>query len=99
MRIASNYVALAFVAAVGCSSSKPLNNAQPSGRIPGATDLGRVAPDSTYDFVIGIEAQNRPAMHKFLDSMDRTGETMGATDFADSFVVSAAEYKRVDNWL
>jgi subtilase family serine protease len=99
MRIASNYVALAFVAAVGCSSSKPLNNAQPSGRIPGATDLGRVAPDSTYDFVIGIEAQNRPAMQKFLDSMDRTGETMGATDFADSFVVSAAEYKRVVNWL
>jgi kumamolisin len=99
MRIASNYVALAFVAAVGCSSSKPISNAQPTGRINGATDLGSVAPDSTYDFIVGIESQNTSLLHKFLSEQTRTGDTLGPIDFADRFSVSAAEYGRVVTWL
>lgn len=99
MRIASNYVALALAVAAGCSSSKPVSNAQPSGRIANAIDLGSVSPDSTYDFIVAIESQNQPLLHKFLEQQQITGETVGPTEFADRFSVSAAEYLRVASWL
>ena len=99
MRIASHYVALALAVAAGCSSSKPISNAQPNTRIANAIDLGSVSPDSTYDFIVGIESQNQPLLHKFLDQQQLTGDSLGPDDFADRFSVSAAEYLRVASWL
>jgi kumamolisin len=77
----------------------PVAHSQPSPRIAAAVDLGRVAPDTVFDFVVAVELRDRPQLHRFLDRQRFTRDTLGPWDFADRFAVSAVEYQRLVTWL
>src|SRR5437773_4925610 len=103
MRSASKYVALAGVVAVavaaGCGSGVPVANTEPSPRVVGAFDLGRVPADTELDFIVGLELRQPARLQKFLDARLVTGAALLPEDFGDEFAVSARDYARFVAWL
>lgn len=101
MRIASKFVAMAGLSlAVGCTSGKSMSsNAASNARIAGAIDLGKVSPDTEFDFVVGVNLRDQHGLNKFIGAQKVTADRLGPVDFGDLFGPTSAEYKRLLTWL
>jgi kumamolisin len=87
-----------FLLASACSS-QPARTGQSSARVANATDLGRVSPDTVLRFVIGLELAQPARLRRFLNERTIDGPFLTPDEFAERFAPSAAEYRRVTEWL
>jgi kumamolisin len=87
--------------ALGCApdGSVPLNTAGVPERVQRAVDLGRVAPDTEFDFVIGLSLHDRPRLRKLVVERAPGEEGLLPDAFADRFAPSPAQYARLVTWL
>ncbi len=85
-------------AAVGCSAGVPLDSRVPD-RVQSATDLGRMAPDTQVDFVVGLSLHNRTALHRLVAERPSGSFNFAPDDFADSFAPTVQQYASVLSWL
>lgn len=86
---------------IGCSGSAPIattSTALPD-RVQHATDLGRLAPDTPVDFVVGLALRRPEALHKFVAGRALADMPMQPGDFADTFAPTTQDYGRVVSWL
>jgi kumamolisin len=100
MRTSRFFCFVLFASAVGCSNgSVPIDGAQLNPRVSQSIDLGRVAPSSEFDFVIGMRLRSVDALNRFLVDKATTGDSLSPEDFGEMFGPSANEYSRLAGWL
>jgi kumamolisin len=101
MRDMRKYVALILFVSLGCSrnGSVTLPSAPVSDRAARAVDLGRVAPDTQLDIVIGLSLHDNVRLHKLVAERPSSDAGMAPEEFADRFAPSRAQYQRVVGWL
>jgi kumamolisin len=85
-------------ALAACSAQSPLGGA-PNPRLTGATDLGRIAPGTELDFVLGLQLARPARLGKFLADQPFTRDFVTPGDFADAFAVSDSMYRQLLGWL
>jgi kumamolisin len=90
---------MVLVSAVGCSSTVPIDDAPASGRVQQAVDLGRLAPDTQVDFVVGLSLRHRPVLQGVLATRKSGEMAYSPDDFAAEFAPTSLEYNRVLAWL
>jgi kumamolisin len=96
MRRILEFVFCAALAA-GCTGGVPAT--APNPRLATATDLGRVAPGTEMDFVLGLNVGAPAELQKLIASQPFTHETVTPAGFGERFGISAADYRRVIAWL
>lgn len=88
-----------FVLGCAANGSVPLDGARMPTRAAQATDLGRLAPDTELDFVVGLTLHDTARLHKLVSDRGPNEDGLAPDDFADRFAPSALEYRRVVQWL
>jgi subtilase family serine protease len=83
---------------IGCSGSAPVDGQVPD-RVQRAVDLGRLAPDTRLDFVVGLALPQPTTLHRYLATRALGDVPLGPDGFADAFAPTTQDYRRVVSWL
>lgn len=91
----------AVVFAIGCArdGTVPLPSAPVSDRAAAAVDLGRLAPDTELDIVLGLQLREPARLRGLLAERAVGDDALAPEDFADRFAPTRAQYQRVVRFL
>ena len=84
---------------LGCSANVPLDGTGASARAENAVDLGRMAPGTEVDFVVGLSLRRRSLLRARLFGHVTGDANLAPDDFAAEFAPTALEYANVLRWL